>query len=102
MFLARVTGRVPNAVGIFRFQGLELIEAAKREPTAVELEKMKHLPIQVGIDVAGPGEDETVLVARAGGAILESHFWSDPDPRGRVARCSVDCASNRAPPSRAG
>jgi hypothetical protein len=44
------------------------------------------LPIQVGIDVAGPGEDETVVVARAGGAILETHVFPDHDPRGRVAQ----------------
>ena len=44
------------------------------------------MPIQVGIDVAGPGEDETVLVARSGGAILETHVFPEHDPRGRVAQ----------------
>ena len=38
--------------------------------------------IQVGVDVAGPGEDETVLVARVGGVIIAQHAWSLPDSRG--------------------
>jgi hypothetical protein len=38
----------------------------------------------VGIDVAGPGEDETVLTARVGGIVLEQKAWSDADPRGAV------------------
>jgi len=40
--------------------------------------------VQIGIDVAGPGDDETVLTARLNGIILEQHFWSDADPRGKV------------------
>lgn len=85
MFCARVLGEFPtqSAYSVF---SLELIERAKRDPTQQELEKLKTLPIQVGIDVAGPGEDETVLVARAGGAILETHVFAEPDPRGRVVQ----------------
>jgi phage terminase large subunit len=85
MFCARVLGEFPtqSAYSVF---SLELIERAKRDPTQQEIEKMKTLPIQVGIDVAGPGEDETVLVARAGGAILETHAFAEHDPRGRVAQ----------------
>jgi hypothetical protein len=85
MFSARVLGEFPtqSAYSVF---SLELIERAKRDPTPQEIEKLKILPIQVGIDVAGPGEDETVLVARAGGAILEIHAFPDHDPRGRVVQ----------------
>lgn len=85
MFRARVLGEFPtqSAYSVF---SLELIERAKRDPTAQEIEKLKILPIQVGIDVAGPGEDETVLVARAGGAILEIHAFQEHDSRGRVAQ----------------
>jgi microcompartment protein CcmK/EutM len=85
MFCARVLGEFPtqSAYSVF---SLELIERAKRDPTAEETEKLKILPIQVGIDVAGPGEDETVLVARPGGAILETHAFADHDPRGKVVQ----------------
>ena len=38
-----------------------------------------------GIDVAGPGSDETVATIVSGGAILESAAWTAPDPRGPVA-----------------
>jgi hypothetical protein len=85
MFQARVLGEFPSQ-SAHSVYSLELIERAKRDPTPEEADKVKALPIQVGIDVAGPGEDETVLVARAGGAILELHAWGDPDPRGRVAQ----------------
>lgn len=60
-------------------------------------------PVRVGIDVAGPGEDETVVVVQAQGNILALHAWSKPDPRGdvlavlepwreRIERVSVDSA----------
>ena len=37
-----------------------------------------------GLDVAGPGEDETVLVVRDGPRILLMRAWSQADPRGEV------------------
>jgi phage terminase large subunit len=37
-----------------------------------------------GIDVAGPGSDETVACIVSNGAILETKAWSQPDPRGPV------------------
>jgi hypothetical protein len=37
-----------------------------------------------GIDVGGPGEDETVLVARQGDRITHFQTWSDPDPKGAI------------------
>jgi phage terminase large subunit len=39
---------------------------------------------EAGIDVAGPGEDETVLVVRHGPRIEHWRAWPDPDPRGDV------------------
>ena len=41
-------------------------------------------PVHGGLDVAGPGEDATVLVLRQGDAILDLAAWLDPDPRGSV------------------
>jgi ribosomal protein S27AE len=37
-----------------------------------------------GIDVAGPGENETVLVVRRGGQIVKMKAWPQPDPRGEI------------------
>jgi len=41
-------------------------------------------PVHGGLDVAGPGEAESVLVLRQGDAILDLAAWLDPDPRGAV------------------
>jgi phage terminase large subunit len=85
MFCARVLGEFPtqSAYSVF---SVELIERAKRDPTPQEQERLKTAYIQVGIDVAGPGEDETVVVVRSGGCILETHAFAEHDPRGRVAQ----------------
>ena len=40
---------------------------------------------QAGIDVAGPGEDETVLYVREGPSIVAFGAWTASDPRGHVA-----------------
>lgn len=40
--------------------------------------------IKVGIDVAGPGEAETVFCARRGPEILELTAWPREDPRGEI------------------
>lgn len=42
--------------------------------------------VVAGIDVAGPGEDETVLVLREGDRLIGIHPFGDPDPRGPVTR----------------
>jgi hypothetical protein len=42
--------------------------------------------VVAGIDVAGPGKDETVVTVRCGDVILEQGFWTDADPRGRVVQ----------------
>jgi phage terminase large subunit len=85
MFESRVLGQFPSQAADSVFS-LEWIEMAKRDPTPAELERAKQTPIQVGIDVAGPGEDETVLVARTGGIVLELHAFPDADPRGKVVQ----------------
>lgn len=40
--------------------------------------------LTAGIDVAGPGEDETVLCVRQGPQIIHLEAWADSDPRGDV------------------
>lgn len=41
-------------------------------------------PVVGGLDAAGPGEDETVLVIRQGQAVLEAQWFPDADARGVV------------------
>jgi hypothetical protein len=41
-------------------------------------------PVCAGLDVAGPGEDETVLCVRRGPTIVLLRAWSNRDPRGDV------------------
>lgn len=41
-------------------------------------------PLVAGLDVAGPGEDETVLVLRSGRRIVRMWHWTIADPRGDV------------------
>jgi hypothetical protein len=42
-------------------------------------------PVVAGVDVAGPGEDETVVCVHRNGHILLLRAWSKPDPRGELA-----------------
>jgi hypothetical protein len=84
-YLSRVLAEFPTQADNAVF-ALSWIEAAKREPTEKELENAKKHRIQVGIDVAGAGSDETVLVARIAGIILETHAWADADPLNKVMR----------------
>lgn len=77
LWKAKVRGEFPDA-GIDTLVPLSWADAARApqpEPDA---------PIDVGIDVAGPGEDETVLQAREGTNVLPVLAWVDPDPRGAV------------------
>src|SRR5882672_8153224 len=56
---------------------LTWLEAAKNRETA-------DGPVNAGVDVAGPGEDETVLCVRRGPKIVLLQAWSRPDARGEV------------------
>jgi hypothetical protein len=84
-YVARVLGEFPSddSASVFPLSG---IERARREFTAAGRAEAqnRNASIQVGIDVAGAGADETVLIARVGGMILGQRFWSEPNPRGAV------------------
>ena len=82
MYRARVLGQFPEHSEMSVYS-LAWIESAGQEAPAFPNDGAIRV-IQVGIDIAGPGEDETVLVARAGGVIIEMHVWSLPDPRGAL------------------
>ena len=87
-FQARVLGEFPTQASDAVFQ-LAWIERAARpvdeEQFAKDLEQyVRNAFIQVGIDVAGPGEDETTACARIGPYIVESQAWSIADPLDQV------------------
>ena len=61
---------------------LEWLDAARlRVPSSTN----GGMPLEVGIDVAGVGEAETVAVLRQGAALREVRAWGDPDPRHKLA-----------------
>jgi hypothetical protein len=84
-YLARVLGEFPEDDPGSVFP-LSWIERAKRDATEAEIKESHRHVIQVGIDVAGAGADETVLTARCGGLILLQKFYADADPRGPISR----------------
>lgn len=78
-YQSRVLAEFPQQSPYAVFE-LAWIERAKRDATEDELRKAQRMTIQVGIDVAGPGDDETALCARVGGIVLEQIAWHQADP----------------------
>lgn len=76
---ARVRGRFPIQSDD-ALLSLAWLEAAATRPAAYT----PGFAVQAGIDVAGPGDDETVLCVRQGDAILSLQAWSVADSRGAV------------------
>ena len=93
-FRSRVLAEFPSE-SPYQVFPLAWIERAKRDPTEKELAAIKGGQIRVGIDVAGPGRDETCLCARVRGVIIRQEFWHEPDPRGAVARVLGELATDR-------
>jgi phage terminase large subunit len=83
-FLARVLGEFPSQSQWAVFS-LEWLEHADREPTEAEIRAAAGHYIQVGLDVAAGGDDETAACARVDGIVLARESWSEADPRGKVA-----------------
>lgn len=86
-FQSRVLGEFPTQ-GAWSVFSLEWLERANREPTEAELRYAKDSDswIQIGVDVAAGGDDETTLCARVNGIILARYACSDVDPRGKLLR----------------
>ncbi len=76
---ARVEGNFP-AQSESALIALAWVEAAKQRSGVDDT----ALPVTAGIDVAGPGEDETVLVIRQDSVVLLEQAWAKADPRGDV------------------
>ena len=79
-FISRALGQFPHEApdSLISLRWLEL--AAEREFFAEDNDK----PIKGGIDVAGPGEDETTLFLRQGRNVLLQKAYPEADPTGRV------------------
>lgn len=78
LWQARVLGRFPDQATTALYP-LAWLEDARYRP-AVD----PGGQVYAGIDVAGPGEDETALCVRCGPAILLQRAWQESDPRGAV------------------
>ena len=83
-FQSRVLGEFPSQSQWAIFS-LEWLEHADREPTETEIREAAGHYIQVGLDVAAGGDDETAACARVDGIVLARESWSEADPRGKVA-----------------
>lgn len=69
----RVRGRFPQQ-DTYSLVPMAWVEQAKQRETP------RSLPVEAGVDVAGPGDAETVASVRGGDACLETKAWRDPDP----------------------
>lgn len=76
---ARVLGEFPDETEDSVFPKAR-IEAADRPPERPE----QPGKLKAGIDVAGPGEDETTIAICEGGALLHMDGWADQNPRDRL------------------
>ena len=75
---ARVLGQFPTQAEDALIS-LAWLEEAARRPAADRGGRLA-----AGLDVAGPGEDETVLVITEAERIVGLQAWADQDPRGAV------------------
>lgn len=79
LWQARVRGNFPKQSEDALLSLTWLEEAGRREISPLPTDEW-----EAGVDVAGPGEDETVLTIRHGGKALPPRSWAAPDPRGEV------------------
>jgi hypothetical protein len=87
-FMSRVLGEFPTQASDAVFH-LDWIEKAalpyEDEVFQADLQRNAHrLCVQVGIDIAGPGDDETAACARLGTYVLARDAWSKADPLDEV------------------
>lgn len=86
-FVSRVLGEFPAQASDAVFQ-LAWIEKASLpydlDEMMAQVRKAPRPFVQVGIDVAGPGDDETSAAARVGPYVLAIDAWAKPDPLDNV------------------
>lgn len=79
MWQARVRGQFPEQSEDALISLAWIEQASYREAR-----EARATPVVAGIDVAGPGEDETGLMVRDGPHLVAAHFWPHHDPRGEI------------------
>ncbi len=81
-FLSRVMGEFPTQSddSVFALADIERAALPFEDEALKPYREIGHY-IQVGIDVAGPGNDETSGTARLGEYIIGTDAWGDSDPR---------------------
>ncbi len=83
-FMSRVLGEFPTQAtdAVFQLAWIEAAALPYDENTfAADLKANAHrLFIQVGLDIAGPGDDETSACARIGPYIVAQEAWAQSDP----------------------
>jgi hypothetical protein len=79
LWLSRVLGEFPTDGDDVLFPLSWLEAAAARTIDSADEDRWV-----AGLDVAGPGEDETALCVRHGGRVVLQASWANPDPRGQV------------------
>jgi len=86
---SRVLGNFPvqSDRSLISLEWLEKARLREIEPVAPD---SYNEDIYGGLDVAGPGEDETVLVLRRDNRIILLEAWTDPDQRGKVLNALRD------------
>lgn len=81
-YQARVLADFPTQASTAIFP-VPLLTKASRARVVPE-EASQYWPWVAGIDVAGPGEDETVVVVRHGPRVVDVHAFPDADSRGKT------------------
>lgn len=79
LYQARVRGNFPDQAED-NLYSLQWIDQAAAMGAVTD-----DTPYRAGVDVAGPGEDETVLCVRQGANIVLLEAYASSDPRGEVA-----------------
>lgn len=87
-FLSRVLGEFPTQAvdSVFELAWIDRAgQPYEEEEFQKDLRTNQHrLFIQCGLDVAGPGEDETSITARIGPYVIAFEAWSKSDPFNEV------------------
>jgi hypothetical protein len=81
---SRVLGTFPSQAEDALIPLAWLEKCQQCDPTVGVSLSRDRKKLRAGLDVAGPGEDETVLVVRDGPGIIFSQAWMRADPRGEV------------------
>lgn len=88
MFVARVLGNFPDGdeYSLIPLTWLERASQRRARNKNDDVALLTKNPVEVGIDVAGPGENETVVAIRSGDRLLVVKAFPDRDARGPVMR----------------